>query len=128
MTAETNASPPKIRSAPSTADAVLAVDAVLQADANPALRVQRSDGARGRFGVEQLDAEQDDVHHSQLAGLVTGMNVLNDGDAIRTAQRYSQRLDRLEVIAARDARHIVAGLREPGAVISAYSPGVRAED
>ena len=73
-------------------------------------------GKRPRVGVG-LHGEDDEVRGPD-AGRV-GLGADRDGELPgRAADAHASRADRLEVGAPRDQRHVVAGLRQPRAVVA----------
>ncbi len=109
-------------------DTVDALNAVLEGEDGCALRHQTLQAFRGRLGVAHLHREHDDVGGFDLAGVRRHLDRGEREVAQLRIEPQPLRAHSLQVTAAGDERHVVAGGREAGAEIAADAAGAHHYD
>jgi hypothetical protein len=110
------------------ADALNALDAVLEGHDHAAAADERACPFGRALGIPELDREQHDVGRGKRARIVGDDGTLEMYVAARAAHDEPALAHRGEMRAAGDERDVVARLREPGAEIAADPTGTHDRD
>lgn len=101
---------------------VLVIDSVLQGDHGRILAEQRFHLPGGRAGVEGFDTQQNEIARPDVLGIVRGREI--DAEiAVDALDVESPRLERFEVLTARDQVNVRAGSGQPSSEVRADATG-----